>query len=274
MRSAAASSIAVGFFDGVHLGHRKILEGADAALTFRNHPLSLLRPEDAPLLMMSADDRLHAIRACGVENVNMIDFTREVAEMDAEQFAERHFRNTRVLCGENWRFGRGGKGDAALLRRLGIDVTVVPYAEYHGEKISSSRIRECLLRGEIEDANAMLGHRFSVAGRRVRGKGIGKGMGFPTVNIDPARPLGLRLGVYVVEVDGVRGIANYGHAPTMEAMAWSSPVLEVHFPKAVPELSDAEVCADFVRFLRDERKFATIEELKLQIADDCGRIDS
>ena len=122
MRDAALQGLAVGFFDGVHLGHQAILKGADAALTFRNHPLSVLAPEKAPRLIMSCEERVAAIKACGVKDVTVLAFTRELAAMSAKEFAQEWFLAAkgrkgaqRVFCGENWRFGKGGEGDAAFL---------------------------------------------------------------------------------------------------------------------------------------------------------------
>ena len=136
-------TVAVGFFDGVHLGHRAILSGADVALTFRNHPLSVVAPERAPRLLMDFDSRVAAIRACGVREVRAFDFTPEFARLlPAEFLAEAGIsRETEVRCGSNWRFGRGGEGDAEWLRARGYRVTVVPSVSYRGEGVSSTRIR-------------------------------------------------------------------------------------------------------------------------------------
>lgn len=268
-------SIAVGFFDGVHLGHQAILKGAESALTFRNHPLSVLAPANAPVLIMTPDERLDAIRACGVKEPRMLDFTRETAECPPEEFAARHFAGKRVVCGENWRFGRGGRGDANLLRAMGIAVEVVPYAEHKGERVSSSRIRESLARGEIGEANAMLGRRFSVCGTRQAGKGMGAKIGFPTVNLAIGRRLGIPFGAYEVASGDRRGVANYGLAPTMGAEAWREPVLEVHWlcdVESSRKFSPACCSVEFVRFIRPERKFASVEELRQQIVSDCGGV--
>ncbi len=267
--------IAVGFFDGVHRGHRAILEGADVALTFRNHPLSLLAPERAPRLMMSPADREAAIRACGVSTVVSLDFTRELADMPPEEFAARYLRARRVRCGENWRFGRGGSGDAGLLREMGVEVTVVSYAEYDGDRISSTRIRAALESGDVASANAMLGRRFSVEGAVMRGKGLGGELGFPTVNVavgSPDDPPMVRLprGVYEVEWRGLRGIANFGVAPTMRERAWSRPVREVHCAEPPPEAPEMKV--ELLRFVRPEREFQSVEDLRRQIAADCAII--
>ena len=277
MRDAALKGLAVGFFDGVHLGHQAILKDADAALTFRNHPLTVLAPERAPRLIMTCEERVAAIRACGVGEVTVLDFTRELAEMSAEEFVaflktRRGLRFPAVRCGENWRFGRGGAGDAEFLRKRGLEAVVVPYAEYKGAPISSSRIRIALERGEVEDANAMMGRKFTVRGSRSSGKGVGKAIGCPTVNLKPEN-LGVRLplGVYAVEIEGVRGVANYGLAPTMADRAWKTPVLEVHFLQDPPDpiVRQSGCSVAFLRFIRPERKFDSVEDLRRQIAEDC-----
>ena len=283
MRDAALQSLAVGFFDGVHLGHQAILKGADAALTFRNHPLTVLAPEKAPRLIMSAEERIAVIKACGVKDVTVLEFTPELASMSAEQFAQEWFLAAkgrkgaqRIFCGGNWRFGKGGEGNSEWLRTKGIDVKVAPYVEYRGGRISSSRIRECLERGEIEDANAMLGRKFKVQGSRFKGKGLGGGIGYPTINLELSTlNLELPLGVYEVDVEGRKAIANYGLAPTMGDKAWRSPVLEIHILHSIPTpstytLNSTEI--EFVRFIRPEKKFDSIDDLKRQIAADCAKI--
>ena len=296
MRDAALQGLAVGFFDGVHLGHQAILKGADAALTFRNHPLTVLVPEKAPRLIMSVEERIAAIKACGVKHVTVLDFTPELAALTPEEFVERYLLSSvarlqsSIRCGANWRFGKGGVGDAAFLRERGLAVEVAPYAEYKGERVSSSRIRRCLENGEIEDANAMLGRRFQVSGFRFQGKGLGTKLGYPTVNFkvggtgvstnqtNLTNRVRLPLGVYVVELEGVCGIANYGYAPTMGPEAWKRPVLEVHFPSSkdssVQIRSDSltACCISILRFVRPERKFDSVADLQRQIVVDCATI--
>ena len=274
--------LAVGFFDGVHLGHQAILKDADAALTFRNHPLAVLAPERAPRLIMTCEERVAAIKACGVKDVMVLDFTLELAKMPAEEFLARHLASSvsrlpsSVRCGGNWRFGKGGEGNAEWLRARGVEVEVAPYAEYKGERISSSRIRASLERGEIEDANAMMGRRFKVQGSRFKGKGLGGKIGFPTVNLELSTlNLQLPLGVYEVEIDGAKGIANYGLAPTMGDRAWKAPVLELHILgnrtiRAIEQSDDLSV--SFVRFIRPERKFESVQDLQRQIAADCATV--
>lgn len=271
--------IAVGFFDGVHLGHRAILENADLALTFKTHPLAYLKRELAPRLMMSLEERLAAIRACGVKDVLALDFTPELAALEPAEFAARYLGTppAEIFCGANWRFGRGGKGDADFLRTLGYRVNVVPYAIYRNAPISSTRIRAALEAGEIEDANAMLGRPYTISGEVFSGKGKGKDLGYPTVNLRPSTSnLRLPLGVYEAAMDGARAIANYGHAPTFGADAWSSPVWEIHFLSSnlvLRSLGEGGSVSFAVRkFIRPERKFDSLEDLRRQIALDCAKI--
>ena len=276
------SSLAVGFFDGVHLGHQAILKDADAALTFRNHPLTVLAPEKAPRLIMSLEERVAAIKACGVARVEVLEFTPELAALTPEEFLARHLvpsvsrLPSCIRCGENWRFGKGGEGSAEWLRAKGLDVTVAPYVEYKGERISSSRIRRCLEKAEIEDANAMMGRKFRVSGCKFQGKGLGGRIGYPTVNLKlETLNLKLPVGVYEVELEGRKAIANYGRAPTMGDRAWTSPVLEVHLlgSRTIEQSEQSNILpVSFVRFIRPERKFETIDGLKRQIAADCATI--
>lgn len=273
MRDADFKSLAVGFFDGVHLGHQAILKGAAAALTFRRHPLSVLAPERAPRLLMDLDARLAAIRACGVREVVALDFTPELARLSPEEFlAEAKISpRTEIRCGSNWRFGRGGAGDAEWLRARGQPVTVVPSVLHRGETVSSTRIRAALERGEVADANAMLGRSFEVRGTPFAGKGEGSRIGRPTLNLSlDSLNVRLPLGAYAVEVGGARAVANYGLAPTFGARAWERPVLEVHFLGQMPEAQDGPRAVRLLRFLRPERRFDSVDELKAQIDRDCA----
>ncbi len=280
MRDATVQSVAVGFFDGVHVGHQSILCRAGRALTFRNHPLSVLAPERAPRLIMSPEEKIAAMRACGVAEVELVDFTPEFAALSPEDFAGRFFvgrdgGRCAVVCGENWRFGAGGRGNAEFLRERGFDVTVVPYAVCNGERVSSSRIRRSLGAGEIVEASEMLGRRIAALGRRFEGKGMGAAMGFPTVNLRlEASPASLLpFGVYEVAACGAKAVANYGLAPTMGAAAWTEPVLELHFVNDVPTcLSEESMQVEFVRFIRGEAKFASVDDLRRQIAADVAAV--
>ena len=228
---------------------------------------------------MSCEERVAAIKACGLKDVTVLEFTPELASMTAEEFAVSFLKRSgdrfsTVRCGGNWRFGKGGEGDAEWLRSHGIAVEVASCVEYRGERISSSRIRRCLEHGEIEDANEMMGRKFKVQGSRFKGKGLGTDIGYPTVNLKlETLNLKLPLGVYEVKVEGVRGIANYGLAPTIGDKAWREPTMEIHFLHCPPPpLSSTSVNVGLLRFIRKEIKFNSIEDLKRQIAADCATI--
>lgn len=276
MCETSRDGLAVGFFDGVHRGHQAILARASAVLTFRNHPLSVLAPNRAPRLIMSTEERLAAIASCGVKDVRALEFTSALAALSPDDFIRQYVRECKVYCGGNWNFGRGGVGNAAYLRAHGIDAEVVSYADYEGLPISSTRIRAAIAEGRIEAVNAMLGHSWKMRGTVVRGKGMGRQIGFPTVNVRIGD--GLQRpphGVYEVRLLGRRAVANFGLAPTMGQMAWPEPMLEVHVLEKVegewPQLGDS-ASVEMVRFIRGERKFEKIEDLRRQIAKDCDTI--
>lgn len=269
--------VAAGFFDGVHLGHRSILAGADCALTFRNHPLEVLRPELAPPLLMSYEEREEAIRACGVGEVVALDFSAELAATPAEDFAGKWLSGAdAVRCGGNWRFGAGGRGDANLLRAMGLRVEVAPYSMFGGGRISSTRIREAIAEGDMALAAGMLGRPWAVTGAAFPGKGLGRALGFPTLNIRPDAALQRPpRGVYEVEMFSRRAVANWGVAPTMGGDAWREDVLEVHFDDAPPPEAPAlggRTKVSILRFIRPERRFDSVDELKAAMAADCAAV--
>ena len=276
-------NLAVGFFDGVHLGHRKILARADAALTFLEHPLALLAPEKAPALLMTSEERMDAIAsALGSkcrDKVRALPFTRELADRSREDFAADLRRDypdlETIYCGPNWNFGAGGAGNADFLRSKGFAVETMPLEQHEGLPISSTRIRAALKSGDMPLANAMLGRPFAVCGDVAPGKGEGRKLGFPTLNVRPANSCLAELlpfGVYVVDTEFGRGVANWGLAPTMDGQAWPSPILEVHvLGRGEGEKvgrNGEKVEISLVGFLRTERRFASIEALREQIAVD------
>lgn len=273
-------NLAIGFFDGVHLGHQRILEGADSVFTFENHPATVLSPAHVPPLLMDLDERVRCLKAIGVRkgserNVHAVQFTREFASLSPAGFAEylrgRFPDIDRIHCGANWRFGLNGAGTPDELRRHGFDVKVADCATYRGERISSTRIRRVLSEGILDDANAMLGRPFSVCGRIAGGKGVAKTLGAATLNVMVSAPL--KPGVYAVRTDIGPGLANYGIAPTMGDKAWTSPVLEVHLfdGSQLSDMGDPDMLrVEFISFLRPERTFPSIGALRDQIAADVA----
>ncbi|HTO03395.1 MAG TPA: riboflavin biosynthesis protein RibF [Opitutus sp.] len=282
--------LAIGIFDGVHLGHRAVIEaavhsahrshGQAAVLTFAPHPSVLFRPESPTRMMMDGSAKARLLGTLGVEVVITQPFTHEFAQTAAEDFLpllKRHLPQlVAVYVGENWRFGRGRGGDIALLvsegRRLGLSVFSAPRVNLNGEPISSSRIREAIESGEIASANMMLGYVYFAQGVVLPGKKLGRTLGFPTLNLAWSPDLRPRFGVYVVRVSGgktnspLKAVANYGLRPTVEQTA--EPRLEVHVLGVCPFDVGDEITVEWLHFLRPEKKFANVEELRIQIGRD------
>lgn len=282
--------LAIGMFDGVHLGHRAVVEaavqsarsggGIAGVLTFWPHPSALFRPENPTRLLQDAATKSRMLLALGVDAVITQSFTPELAAVTAEEFLpglkRRLPRLAAVYVGENFRFGQGRKGDVALLvasgRQHGVRVFSAPRVSLDGEPISSTRIRALLEAGEIESANALLGYSYAAEGVVTPGKRLGRTIGFPTLNVGWSPGLRPRLGVYAMRVRGAKSaaalpaVANYGVRPTVENT--NEPRIEAHLLGECPFGEGDTVTLEWLRFLRPERKFAGLDELRAQIARD------
>ena len=283
--------LALGMFDGVHRGHRAVVgaavEGARAAggaagvLTFWPHPSALLRPESRTRSIHDGATKARLLLALGVDAVVVQPFDAALAAVEAEAFPgwlkARLPRLEAIYVGENFRFGRGRRGDVPMLaevgRKLGVRTIGAPRVSGDGEAISSTRIRKLLEDGELEAANALLGYSYFSEGRVSGGKRLGRTIGFPTLNLPWSPELRPRLGVYAVQVtgEGAEGVfrpavANYGVRPTVEQMA--EPRLEVHVLGPCPWGEGDRLRVEWRRFLRPEMKFAGVNELQAQIARD------
>lgn len=282
--------LAVGIFDGVHLGHRAVIEaavqtahrsgGTSAVLTFDPHPSALLRPEQPTRLLMSRVAKLRVLAGLGVEAIITQAFTTAFAEIAAEEFLpwlkQRLPRLTGIYVGENFRFGHGRRGDLAMLvaegKKHGLTVFSAPRVSLDGEPISSSRIRAALESGDVGGANAMLGYSYFSEGPVIPGKRLGRTMGFPTLNLSWSPDLQPRFGVYVVRVTGSKtgsplpAVANYGARPTIEREA--APRLEVHVLDTCPYDEGDVITVEWLKFLRAEMKFGGLGTLRAQIALD------
>src|SRR5712691_5486381 len=233
---AVASAVALGAFDGIHLGHRAILGTAVAqarqgglqavACTFDRHPMEVLQPRRAPLPITTLDERLELIGETGIDTTVVIPFTPAVASVEAKAFVQDVLVGTlearEIVVGFNHRFGRGARGDAQLLESLaaplGFRAHIVPALMVDGVAVSSSEIRAALQRGDLPRAARLLGRHYSIRGEVVRGAGRGRTLGFPTANVKTARPLLLPPAVYAcqAEVDGAhyQAVINVGVRPT------------------------------------------------------------
>ncbi len=280
--------LALGNFDGVHLGHAHLIHAAHAArpdlplgvLTFEPHPRELFRPDDAPFRLSLEGERRDALAALGVQRIHQLEFDRDFANLTAEQFVTHVLHEAlgakHVACGPDFAFGHRRGGDVAFLAAhaepLGIGLTVVPPLADAAGPLSSTRIRRLLLDGYPERAARELGRPWSVRGIVEHGDARGRTIGFPTANIPLGRHLEPARGVYAVSArlpDGVvaGGVANIGRRPTLGEGLQSR--LEAHLFDLDADLYGAELSVSLHSFLRDERRFDGIDALKSQIAKDA-----
>jgi riboflavin kinase/FMN adenylyltransferase len=286
--------LAIGMFDGVHLGHRAVIEeavrsaqaegGIAAVLTFWPHPSALFRPDNPTCLIHDAATKARVLLSLGVEAVITETFSPDVAAIEAEAFLPwlRRLlpRLAAVYVGENFRFGRGRRGDVATLiasgQVQGIRVFSAPRVSLDGEPVSSTRIRGLLEGGEISAANALLGYSYFAGGVVTGGKRLGRTLGFPTLNLAWAPGLRPRYGVYAVRVSGAKspaplpGVANYGLRPTVEQA--TEPRLETHVLAPCPFGEGDAITVEWLRFVRPEVKFAGIDALRTQIENDRAAV--
>ena len=284
--------LAIGMFDGLHRGHRAVIDAAvhaaksvgalSGVLTFWPHPSALFRPDQPTRLIQPAPTKARMLCGLGIDAVITQPFTTELAAIEAEDFLPWLARAlphlTAIYVGENFRFGRGRRGDVALLvaagRQLGVQVFSAPRVNLDGEPISSTRIRALLEQGEIEAANTLLGYTYFTHGFVTPGKRLGRTIGFPTLNVPWSPGLRPRLGVYAVRIaaspanaEGWQpAVANYGLRPTVETAP--EPRLEVHVLGPCTLGEGDHVKVEWLHFLRPEKKFAGLDELRAQIAFD------
>lgn len=288
--------VALGVFDGVHLGHQAILRemvaqarsagAVPTAITFEPHPDAVLRPTGAPPLLTTPAERERLIRALGVAAVDVLPFTPELARLPAREFVDRllwpRFRPARVFVGYNFTFGHRGAGTPRLLAergaRLGFTVQTFPPVRVGGEVVSSTVIRRHIARGEVERAARALGRPHRLPGRVVRGQGRGRALGFPTANLEvPAGLCRPARGVYLVRVegDGIAaphpGLANLGCRPTFRREGErGGDTLEVYLLDFDGDLYGRELVVAFLARLRGELVFPSAEALARQIAADVA----
>jgi riboflavin kinase/FMN adenylyltransferase len=281
--------LAIGMFDGVHLGHKSVIEsaihsarrsgGLAGVLTFWPHPSVLFRPDNPTKLLMPPAMKRRVLAGLGLDLLIEQNFSREFAGIDAHEFIAFLRRClpslAAVYVGENWRFGRDRAGDVSVLveegRKVGVAVFSAARINHNGAPISSSRIRELLAAGSLAEANALLGYSYFSEGVVERGRQLGRTIGFPTLNVAWVPELRPAYGVYAVEVLTsqklpLKGVANYGLRPTVEQTA--KPLLEVHMLEQSSLTYGDKLTVNWLQFLRPEARFGSMEELRLQIAKD------
>ena len=292
-RATTSSVLTIGNFDGVHLGHRALLDELKAkahelalpatVLTFEPHPRELFAPDQAPARLASLRDKIELLAEAGIDRVHVCRFDRKLASLSAQDFVERILVRglavRHLIIGDDFRFGKARGGDFALLQREGRErgfaVEAMRTVDHDGLRVSSSAVREALAVGDIERAERLLGRPFVIAGRIMDGKKIGRGIGFPTANIQVRRKRLPLSGVFAVTVSGVEarplpGAANIGVRPTVGAGL--KPVLEVHLLDFDRDIYGLHADVNFMHKLRDEAKFDSLDALKAQIARDVADV--
>jgi len=279
-------SLALGFFDGVHLGHKKVIKSAvdyakqhnckSAVITFKDHPCCYLW-NLKPQYILEQKNRENLIASMGIDYLYELDF-KSISDLSAQEYLENilidNFKPISVSTGWNHNFGHNKSGNCELLKenskKHGYEFFELSPQKIGDEIISSTAIRKYLQSGKIENANAMLGYNFFVEGQVIKGNQIGRTIGYKTANIEyPTELIELPYGAYSVITNYGRAIANYGLRPTVNG---SKPVLEVHILDFDEDIYGETITVEFIRMLRPERKFNSLDELKKQIDIDLKSI--
>jgi riboflavin kinase/FMN adenylyltransferase len=267
-----ARHVAIGTFDGVHVGHREVIDRADTVLTFEPHPLRVIHPEAVPKLIMPFEIKRDVIEGLGVQELVVIPFDREFSTIAPEVFCSGVLVETlgaeTVSVGENFRFGARAKGDPELLgSREEFESRVVPLVEVDGEIVSSSRIRSLVAAGEVDAAMRCLGAPFLLEGPIVEGDERGRKLGFPTANIVPSDELVCPgHGVYAAFANGHPAAVNVGVRPTFET--GRGVLVEAHLIDFEADLYGQVLRIAFIARLRGERRFPSVEDLVAQMHRD------
>ena len=290
---------ALGNFDGVHLGHRQVIQPIltypiaqsllgsfdrvySTVVSFSPHPVEFFSGKSIPTLT-PGHEKVMQLHQMGVEQLMLLPFNQELAGLSPHEFVKKVLIEQLdvrfVSVGEDFRFGHQRSGDAELLRTIaaefGIEVKLVKLETIEGDRISSTAIRQALHNGELQAANRMLGRPYSLTGTVVKGQQLGRTLGFPTANLQlPDGKLIPRQGVYVVRLiqdqqtdsPAIMGVMNIGNRPTI---AGQDQTIEVHLLDWSGDLYDQSITVELLDFLRSEKKFASLDDLKRQIDRDC-----
>src|SRR5437773_8563456 len=281
--------LAIGVFDGVHLGHQAVIStsaehartenGTPVVVTFDPHPEKVLRPEKAPHLLTATAHKIALIRTLGVRHLLIITFNRQFAATEPEDFVQQlvqHSNPLSEICvGHEWSFGKNRRGNLELLKKLGakFDFNVVGIAPVtvNGELVSSTTIRRAVEAGDLAKAEAMLGREYTILGTVVRGDNLGKKIGFPTANLSAHNEQFPPNGVYFAEakLDGVAypGVVNLGYRPTVSSSK-TERILEIHLLDFDRDIYGKDLELRFIRYLRPEKKFENVDALVHQIERD------
>jgi riboflavin kinase / FMN adenylyltransferase len=281
--------LALGNFDGLHRGHMKIIDrvrrrageraGTPAAMTFDPHPPRVVRPDKAPPLLMTKEQKIEALARSGMQGIAVVRFTVDVSHWEPEVFVRtvlvEWLHVVEVWVGANFLFGHQRAGNYSVLRslgaRYGFRAEKIDPVRYKDFVVSSTRIRRLITEGRVDEAGSLLGHHYFIDGTVVRGAGRGREIGVPTANVNTQNELVPPVGVYAtfVAVDGTLrpSVTNIGMRPTFADV--QTPVIEIHILDYEQDLYDRELRLAFVQRLRDERAFPDVDALRAQIDADC-----
>ncbi len=277
--------LALGVFDGVHAGHQAVIAravnaareqgGKSFVVTFSPHPIRVIAPDKAPAsLLATLDDKADLLKSLGIDGLLVIQFDEAFSKMGAEDFVRKICvgKVATIAVGEDWRFGSKRLGDVEMLRamsaELGFCLEAVAPVMWDGERISSTRIRQAIRDGNFDAVTKMLGRTYEVSGVVIEGRKLGRELGFPTANLRLGEQQVPKDGVWAVEVPGYgNGIANLGTRPTLGA---GERLLEVHLFGFSDDLYGKPLKVRFTGFIREEKKFGSVDELRTQIGQDVA----
>lgn len=279
--------LVLGMFDGVHRGHQALLIKGDelaqemvyplAVCTYEPHPLAVLRPEKMPPLLTTLPEKAALMASFGVNGLCVTSFTKETADVSPEEYMAQLveiYQPVVVICGFNFTFGKGGRGNGEMLREYGkshgFETVIVPEVVIDGATVSSTRIRGLLQQGDVHTANRLMGHPYTLTGKVAGGKRIGRTLGFPTANVAVSRHKALpAFGVYACWLEAEGGmypaVVNIGRHPTLPE---GEVTVEAYALDEKLELYGKKVRLTLLDFLRAEKRFDSVEELQAQIAQD------
>jgi len=273
-------ALAIGNFDGMHKGHQALLKKltevakaqglTSAVMTFEPHPREFFTPENAPARLCSMREKLEYFADAGIERVYVCRFNRRFAKISADEFMQTILRDAlnaqAILVGEDFRFGAMRAGSVQDFIVAEFNLVSLPQVNWTGERVSSTRVRQALSAGDLQQAELLLGKHYSISGKVVHGAKRGRQLGFPTANVHIRHERPALTGVYAVKLGDLNGVANLGFRPTIAGLP--KLLLEVHVLDFNGDLYGKHVHVAFLHKIRDEMKFESLDALKTQIAKD------
>jgi riboflavin kinase / FMN adenylyltransferase len=273
-------ALAIGNFDGMHLGHQALLKKLNetakalnltsAVMTFEPHPREFFAPETAPARLSSLREKLEHFAEAGVETTYVCRFNRRLAKLTPQEFMQNILRDSlnaqAILVGDDFRFGAMRAGSILDFLEAKFNLISLPQVDLDGARVSSTRVRSALATGALHEASVLLGRPYSMSGKVVHGAKLGRQLGFPTANVHMRHERPALTGVYAVKLDGMNSVANLGVRPTIAGV--SKLMLEVNVLDFDADLYGKHVHVEFLHKIRDEQKFDGLDALKTQIALD------